>query len=74
MEHWAGRWNKQKTPPVLPTPRASKSGLLTRNNPIQQLYCTTSGQACQSVPMEVYFYGIANEYSGLAAEPEPLAD
>ena len=25
MEHWAGRWNKQKTPPVLPTPRACRS-------------------------------------------------
>ena len=42
---------------MLPTPRASKSGLLTRNNPIQQLYCTTSGQACQSVSVEVHFMG-----------------
>lgn len=49
---------KTKTPPVLPTPRAFAEWLAHEEQyQPKQLYCTTSGQACQSVPlcMEVDF-------------------
>ena len=73
MEHWAGRWNKQKTPPVLPTPRACRSDCPEGNTDRTTVFyhlraglskCTHGG----------VFYGKTNQHSSLAAESAALAD
>lgn len=65
MEHWAGRWNKQKTPPVLPTPRACRSdcpeGNTDRTTVFYHLRAGLSKYTHGGV-----FYGKTNQHGSLA--------